>query len=147
MSWELEKFSQTPVGERRFLHTRLVLLLNPTCHRVIVFCTTMADDARAPVYLPTYKLGDEGQPNHLNASISREAAAIEAKALIVGDAAFIKRSDLKWTYAILTERIEGEPVVLRFEVDKERNRKSFPEAQWGKYVRVLEDYHLKDTKH
>jgi len=104
---------------------------------VIVFCTTMADNARAPVYLPTYKLGDEGQPNHLNASISREAAAIKAKALIVGDAAFIKRSDLKWTYAILTERIEGEPVVLRFEVDKERNRKSFPEAQWGKYVRVI----------
>ena len=112
-------------------------MLNPTCHRVIVFCTTMTDEARAPVYLPTYKLGDEGQPNHLNASISREAAAIEAKALIVGDAAFIKRSDLKWTYAILTERIEGEPVVLRFEVDKERNRKSFPEAQWGKYVRVI----------
>ena len=99
--------------------------------------TDNMDVARAPVYLPTYKLGDEGQPNHLNASISREVAAVEAKSLIVGDAAFIKRSDLKWTYAILTERIESEPIVLRFEVDKERNRKSFPEAQWGKYVRVI----------
>ncbi len=87
--------------------------------------------------LPTYKLGDEGKPNHFNASTSREAAAVEAKSLEVGDAAFIKRSDLKWTYAIVTEKIVGDSLSLRFEVDNEHNRKSFPEAQWGKYIRVI----------
>ena len=88
-------------------------------------------------FLPTYKLGDEGKPNHFNATTSREAAAVEAKSLAVGDAAFIKRSDLKWTYAVVTEKVEGDSASLRFEVDNEHNRKSFPEAQWGKYIRVI----------
>eukprot|EP00584_Thalassiosira_punctigera_P006301 CAMPEP_0172530488 /NCGR_PEP_ID=MMETSP1067-20121228/4205_1 /TAXON_ID=265564 ORGANISM="Thalassiosira punctigera, Strain Tpunct2005C2" /NCGR_SAMPLE_ID=MMETSP1067 /ASSEMBLY_ACC=CAM_ASM_000444 /LENGTH=758 /DNA_ID=CAMNT_0013314707 /DNA_START=243 /DNA_END=2519 /DNA_ORIENTATION=+ len=100
-----------------------------------------ATTSREPVCLPTYKLGDEGKPNHFAASTSRESAAIEARALATGDAAFIKRSDLKWTYAIVTELVEpsdsNPATILRFEVDKERNRKSFPEAQWGKYIRVI----------
>ncbi len=115
----------------------LIILLNNT-HLDI---TTMAEEAitsRVPVHLPTYKLGDEGKPNHLNESTSREAAAVEAKSLTVGDAAFIKRSDLKWTYAVVTEKSEGDSVVLRFEVDKDRNCKSFPEAQWGKYIRIIQ---------
>ncbi len=93
--------------------------------------------SKAIAFLPTYKLGDEGKPNHFNAATSREAAAVEAKSLAVGDAAFIKRSDLKWTYALVTEKVEGDSVSLRFEVDNEHNRKSFPEAQWGKYIRVI----------
>ena len=99
----------------------------------------MAEEAssRVPILLPTYNLGDVGKPNHFNASTSRETAADEAKSLAVGDAAFIKRSDLKWTYAVLTEKTEGDSMVLRFEVDKDKNRKSFPEAQWGKYIRVI----------
>ena len=100
---------------------------------------------REPLYLPTYKLGDEGKPNHFDASTSREDAAIEAKTLAVGDAAFIKRSDLKWTYAVVMELVQPPPgedgkpamTILRFEVDKDKNRKSFPEAQWGKYIRVI----------
>lgn len=100
---------------------------------------------REPIYLPTYKLGDEGKPNHFAASTSRELAAIEAKTLTGGDAAFIKRSDLKWTYAVVMELVQPPPgedgkpatTILRFEVDKDKNRKSFPEAQWGKYIRVI----------
>lgn len=94
--------------------------------------------SKVVVYLPTYKLGDEGKPNHFNAATSRETAAVEAKSLEVGDAAFIKRSDLKWTYAVVTEKTVGDSVSLRFEVDNEHNRKSFPEAQWGKYIRVIQ---------
>ena len=103
---------------------------------------TMAEVAESSVKiiasLPTYKLGEEGKPNHFNAATSREAAAVEAKSLEVGCAAFIKRSDLKWTYAVVTEKIVGDSVSLRFEVDNEHNRKSFPEAQWGKYIRVIQ---------
>lgn len=99
-----------------------------------------------PTSLPGYNLGDEGKPNHFIASTSRESAGVEAKTLKLGDAAFIKRSDLKWTYAVVSERVEeaktdesDKPgtVILRFEVDKDMNRKSFPEAQWGKYIRVV----------
>jgi len=95
----------------------------------------------APKTLPTYTLGTEGSPNHFNATTSRETAATEAKSLSVGDAAFIKRSDLKWTYAIVTEKITSDSdgsITLRFEVDKDKNRKSFPEGQWGKYIRVIQ---------
>jgi len=92
---------------------------------------------RDPISLPYYNRGDEGKPGHFEPSTSREAAAIEAKTLEVNDAAFIKRSDLKWTYAVVTEKVAGDSTVLRFEVDKDRNRKSFPEAQWGKYIRVI----------
>mmetsp|Transcript_11892 Transcript_11892/g.21985 ORF Transcript_11892/g.21985 Transcript_11892/m.21985 type:complete len:748 (-) Transcript_11892:263-2506(-) len=109
--------------------------------------------ARPPVHLPTYLLGDEGKPNHFTATTSRESAATEAKSLSVGDAAFIKRSDLKWTYAVVTEKVEeaalgSAPTILRFEVDKDGNRKSFPEAQWGKYIRVIkvEEVELADLE-
>lgn len=96
-----------------------------------------SSSSRAPTYIPGYTLGTEAQPTHFAASTSREAAATEAKSLSVGDAAFIKRSDLKWTYAIVTEKVDDDSTVLRFEVDKDQNRKSFPEAQWGKYIRVV----------
>jgi len=97
-----------------------------------------SSSSRAPIAIPTYALGDEGKPNHFVASTSREDAAVDAKDLAIGDAAFIKRSDLKWTYAIVTERMENDgSTILRFEVDKDKNRKSFPEAQWGKYIRVI----------
>ncbi|KAL7519835.1 hypothetical protein ACHAWX_004584 [Stephanocyclus meneghinianus] len=98
----------------------------------------MADEARAPFSIEGYSIGDEGKPHHFVASTSREEAAKEASNLRVGDAAFIKRSDLKWTYAIVTERtVNDNAVTLRFEVDTAKNRKSFPENQWGKYIRVI----------
>jgi hypothetical protein len=99
---------------------------------------TMADEpARAPFAIEGYAVGDEGKPDHFVASTTREEAAKQAFALRVGDAAFIKRSDLKWTYALVTERNVDGAVTLRFEVDAAKNRKSFPENQWGKYIRVI----------
>jgi len=93
-----------------------------------------------PISLEGYSIGKEGEPHHFNALTNREDAAIAAKVLDVGDAAFIKRSDLKWTYAIVVEKsIESEGVILRFEVDQDKNRKSFPEKQWGKYIRVIKN--------
>jgi hypothetical protein len=95
---------------------------------------------RTPVTIEGYSLGDEGNLHHFNALASRDDAAAAAKDLEVGDAAFIKRSDLKWTYAILVEKATDEDgVVFRFEVDADKNRKSFPQKQWGKYIRVIEE--------
>lgn len=91
-----------------------------------------------PISLPGYNLGDEGKPDHFDSATTREQAAIEAASLTGGDAAFIKRSDLKWTYAVVSERVEEDGgIILRFDVDKDKNRKSFPQAQWGKYIRVI----------
>ena len=99
----------------------------------------MSEEKREPVIIDGYSLGEEGKPEHFDASMSREAAAEAAGNLREGDAAFIKRSDLKWTYALITGRVvEGEVVTLRFDVDKDKNRKSFPQGQWGKYIRVIQ---------
>jgi len=97
-------------------------------------------EQRTPIIIEGFSLGDEGKPNHFNALASREEAAAAAKDLEVGDAAFIKRSDLKWTYAIVAEKVteDKEGVILRFDVDMTKNRKSFPEKQWGKYIRVIQ---------
>ncbi|KAL7447367.1 hypothetical protein ACHAXM_010662 [Skeletonema potamos] len=97
-------------------------------------------EQRTPIIIEGFSLGDEGKPNHFNALASREEAAAAAKDLEVGDAAFIKRSDLKWTYAIVAEKVteDKEGVILRFDVDMDKNRKSFPEKQWGKYIRVIQ---------
>jgi len=99
----------------------------------------MAEEQRTPITIEGLSLGDEGQLHHFNALASREEAAAAAKDLEVGDAAFIKRSDLKWTYAILAEKDTGDSagIVLRFDVDTDKNRKSFPEKQWGKYIRCI----------
>lgn len=93
-------------------------------------------DSRTAISLPTYTLGAEGKSSHFTADITREAAAEEAKSLEVGDAAFILRSDHKWAYSILTEKSDARSI-LRFEVDGEKNRKTFPQAVWGKYIRII----------
>ena len=96
------------------------------------------EQQREPVTIEGYSIGQEGLPHHFNASTTRDEAAVEAASLRQGDAAFIKRSDLKWTYAVITERNTDGPVTtLRFEVDDAKNRKSFPQNQWGKYIRVI----------
>ena len=101
----------------------------------------MAEEARPPITLPSYTLGTEAALHHYNPTATREESALAAASLRVNDAAFIKRSDLKWTYAVVTERNVGEDgkVTLRFEVDESKNRKSFPEGQWGKYIRVIQE--------
>ena len=95
-------------------------------------------EERKPISLPTYNLGDEGQPNHFIADTTSENAIEEAKSLVIGDAAFILRSDRKWCYAIMTEKGNKEDVInMRFQMDEERNRKTFPVTSWGKYIRVI----------
>jgi hypothetical protein len=100
------------------------------------YLNTMTE-SRAPIALPGYTLGDDGTPAHFTATIPRETAALEAKELTVGDAAFILRSGHKWAYAKVIEKEEKDGTTLRFEVDMDKNRKTFPEAVWGKYIRVI----------
>ena len=89
------------------------------------------------VSLPAYELGEPGRADHFTADTARDTAADEAKSLNVGDAAFILRSDYKWSYAIVAERKESDEIILTFMVDKENNIKTFPESRWGKYIRTI----------
>lgn len=103
----------------------------------------MVESKRAPISLPTYRIGQEGRSNHFTASTSREVASVEAKCLSVGDAAFILRSDRKWAYSILTQIDDGpgDESTLVFELDEEGSMKRFHRAVWGKYIRVIKvDY-------
>eukprot|EP00984_Skeletonema_dohrnii_P004471 scaffold1586_cov126-Skeletonema_dohrnii-CCMP3373.AAC.5 len=86
-----------------------------------------------------YSVGDEANLMDFSVDISKEDAALEANSLEVGDAAFILRSDGKWTYAIIIDKamVPDGQCALRFEVGADNSRKTFMEAQWGKYVRVI----------
>jgi hypothetical protein len=94
---------------------------------------------RDPISLEGYSIGDEAKLNDFSLDISKEDAALEAKSLEVGDAAFILRSDCKWTYSILIDKavVPHGQSALRFEVGADNSRKTFMEAQWGKYIRVI----------
>ena len=95
--------------------------------------------ARKAILLEGYSIGDEANPMDLALDISGEEAALEAKSLEVGDGAFILRSDCKWTYAIVIDKdvVPDGQCALRFEVGADNSRKTFMEAQWAKYVRVI----------
>mmetsp|Transcript_27082 Transcript_27082/g.54105 ORF Transcript_27082/g.54105 Transcript_27082/m.54105 type:complete len:455 (-) Transcript_27082:3237-4601(-) len=95
---------------------------------------------RKPISLEGYSIGDKAELNDLlSLDISRENAALEAKSLEVGDAAFILRSDYNWTYAVVIDKavVPDGQSSLRLEVGADKSRKTFFEAQWGKYVRVI----------
>lgn len=101
------------------------------------------NSTRKPVSLGGYCIGDESKLNDsISIEVSNEEAALAAKSLEIGDAAFILRSDCKWTYAIVIHKavvLEGMvgQNALRFEVGADGRRKTFMEGQWGKYVRVI----------
>ncbi|KAL7428940.1 hypothetical protein ACHAXM_001481 [Skeletonema potamos] len=98
-----------------------------------------SDVTRDPISLEGYSIGDEANLEDLPLDISKEDAALEAKSLEVGDAAFILRSDCKWTYSIVIDKavVPNGQSALRFEVGADNSRKTFMEAQWGKYIRVI----------
>jgi len=99
-----------------------------------------SNDTGKPISLEEYSIGDKAELNDLlSLDISREDAALEAKSLEVGDAAFILRSDYNWTYAVVIDKavVPDGQSSLRFEVGADKSRKTFFEAQWGKYVRVI----------
>lgn len=95
-------------------------------------------ESRETTPLEGYEIGDEAKTTDFTPDMSKEEAALAAKSLEVGDAAFILRSDSKWTYAVVTDKtVEPDgPSSLKFEVAVDSS-KTFIEARWGKYVRVI----------
>ena len=98
-------------------------------------------DKPEPISLEGYSIGDEAKLSDFAFNLTKEEAALQAKSLNVGDAAFILRSDRKWTYSIVIDKaVAPDPddqSALRFEVGADNMRKTFMEGQWGKYIRVI----------
>ena len=102
--------------------------------------------------LPEYILGQEGKPIDMIEESSRMSAQLAVASLLRQfDAAFIRRSDGKWTYAILAEKIMGKEdpgedgrrglgsSKLRFVVDVNGSTKNFLVKKWGVCVRLVRD--------
>lgn len=93
-----------------------------------------------PEILPQYALGDRGKDSDMIIASKKETAASVAK-IRVGDAAFVRRSDGSWTYAVVKDRTGGDEMdkkgTIRFMVNLRGSTKAFPTSQWGTYVRRI----------
>jgi len=90
-----------------------------------------------PETLPNYSCGDKGRREDMIIASKKDTAAAVAL-LRKNDAAWVRRSDGRWTYAIVKDRTydeSGEVETIRFKVNPRGSTKAFPKSQWGTYVR------------
>jgi hypothetical protein len=94
-------------------------------------------DGYVPHRLPNYEIGDKGSDEDMIITPKRETAAAVAQ-IRVNDAAFVRRSDGSWTYAIVKDQVDdGRNRSIRFKVNTRGSTKSFPPSQWGTYIRCV----------
>lgn len=97
----------------------------------------------SPPPLPEYEIGDPGK--HRDMIMDKEEAVAIIQQLKFGDGAFIRRSDGKWTYAVvksLEETEEGKSAI-RFTVNDKKSSKSYAKKYWGTHVRPLKGTKLR----
>jgi hypothetical protein len=94
-------------------------------------------DGYVPNRLSNYEIGDKGSDEDMIIASKRETAAAVAQ-LRVNDAAFVRRSDGSWTYAVMKDQVDdGRNRSIRFKVNTRGSTKSFPPSQWGTYIRCI----------
>jgi hypothetical protein len=101
----------------------------------------MTQDEYVPERLASYSIGDKGRDEDMIIDSKKETAAAVAL-LRVSDAAFVRRSDGNWTYAIVKDRTEGSDASIKFKVNARGSTKSFPTSQWGSYIRRIKRQHV-----
>jgi len=91
-----------------------------------------------PDTLPNYSIGDKGRSEDMIITSKKETAASMAQ-IRRNDAAWVRRSDGGWTYAIVKDRTyeENDGGTIRFKVNVRGSTKAFPTSQWGTYVRRI----------
>lgn len=94
----------------------------------------LTQDEYVPERLASYSVGDKGREEDMIIDSKKETAAAVAL-LRVSDAAFVRRSDGNWTYAVVKERVDGNDASIKFKVNARGSTKSFPMSQWGSYIR------------
>ena len=110
-----------------------VLDTEDSCSSLIVLTNASAP---TPETLSGYSIGDIGRDEVMIIDSKKATAAAVAK-IRANDAAFVRRSDGSWTYAIVKDRSFGSVPSIRFKVNARGSTKDFPETQWGTYVRRI----------
>jgi len=85
-----------------------------------------------PDTLPQYSVGDPGREEDMIIEASKTDTVKAVSLLRLRDAAFVKRSDGSWAYALVMERSGGE---IKFEVNARGSTKVIGVLQCGKFVR------------
>eukprot|EP00804_Cyclotella_cryptica_P009638 CCRYP_011193-RB/>CCRYP_011193-RB protein AED:0.05 eAED:0.05 QI:315/1/1/1/0.5/0.2/5/3172/1307 len=96
----------------------------------------ITQDEYVPERLQSFSVGDKGRDEDMIVD-SKRATAAAVTLLRVSDAAFVRRSDGTWTYAVVKERTEGADASIKFKVNARGSTKSFPMSQWGTYIRRI----------
>lgn len=94
--------------------------------------------APAADVLPGFSVGDPPSVGGSDMILtSREETVLAVSELREGDAAFLKRSDGSWSYAILISRPDGDDPEIKFQINERGSTKSIKISQCGNYVRCI----------
>lgn len=88
--------------------------------------------------LPKYTIGDTGRTEDMIIDTKKVTAALIAE-FRPGDAAFVCRTDGRWTYAVAKSRTHGDNAAIKFKVNIRGSTKEFPMSQWGGFVRPIRE--------
>ena len=93
---------------------------------------------------PDYVLGQEGHTIDMVCEATRESAKLAISFLRQFDRAFIKRSDGRWSYSMLIQKIQPgndfNKWTLRFVVDEFGSTKTVTNyCNWGEHVRLIKE--------
>ena len=93
-----------------------------------------------PISIQGYALGQKGHPSDMKIEANPRSSQLAVSMLNLHDAAWIKRSDGTWRYAIVAEKItDGENSKLRFVVDRRGSVKTIQFNKYGESVRMIRD--------
>jgi len=91
---------------------------------------------KKPDVLPGYSMGDTGCEEDMIISTQNETINCVSK-LAIDDAAWVRRSDGSWTYAIVIDRTEGDDAKITFEINQRGSTKSIRLSHCGRQVRRI----------
>ena len=102
----------------------------------VIISMSVSKKEYSPCILTGFSIGDGGSDGDMMID-SKKATAAAVGEIRVNDAAFVRRSDGTWTYAIVKDRSYGASPSIRFKVNVRGSTKEFPMSQWGTYVRPV----------
>lgn len=88
-----------------------------------------------PSYLSSYSLGDAGKLSDMIVDNCESSSEQNVAALRVHDFAFVRRANGNWTYAILSDKPDGDHA--RFVVNVKGATKIFSKKELAKHVRLI----------
>jgi len=125
-----------PHGKGEMVYDRGVITAGVWYNGVLDTEAPVTEEKYVPDRLSYYSVGDKGRQEDMVIESKRATSAAVAT-IRVNDAAFVRRSDGTWTYAVVKDRTDGDNPTIRFKVNARGSTKAFPMSQWGTYVRRI----------